>query len=101
MSEKLLNCPFCGSEAFVETFTTAAEKFPRYRVKCSNCFAETNWDFFTVGDVVAAWNQRVELTAKVIEQDNMPSGKCEHCGQRVRDVEMNYCPNCGYKLEWE
>ena len=28
-------CPFCGSEAVMETFTTAAEKVPRYRVRCT------------------------------------------------------------------
>ena len=57
---ELKPCPFCGSEAIMETFTTAAEKVPRYRVRCSKCWCETDWDSFSVEDVVEKWNRREE-----------------------------------------
>lgn len=58
--QDLKPCPFCGEKAVLETFTTAMEKVPRYRVRCSNCFCETNWDFFSKEDVIKAWNRRHE-----------------------------------------
>ena len=58
MSE-LKPCPFCGSKAILETFTTAFEKVPRYRVRCEKCFCQTNWDYFEADEVIEAWNRRV------------------------------------------
>ena len=60
MSEKLKPCPFCGSKAMIETFTTACEKVPRYRVRCEDCFCQTSWDYFEIDEVVKDWNRRAE-----------------------------------------
>lgn len=56
--QKLRNCPFCESKAILETFTTAREKVPRYRVRCEKCFCRTNWDYFEADEVIEAWNRR-------------------------------------------
>ena len=60
MSElmNLKPCPFCGKEAVIETFTTAMEKKPRYRVHCLTCDIFTNWDFWKPEDVTVHWNRR-------------------------------------------
>ena len=58
--DKLKPCPFCGSEAIMQTFKTAAEKDARFRVKCSSCFCETNWDNFSAEDAKELWNRRVD-----------------------------------------
>lgn len=54
----LKSCPFCGGLPAMETFQTAGEKEPRYRVRCTRCWCETNWDFWSEQDVVKAWNTR-------------------------------------------
>ena len=53
-------CPFCGSEAVMETFTTAAEKVPRYRVRCTGekCPIDSGWDWFDPEELAAWWNTR-------------------------------------------
>lgn len=57
MSEKLLNCPFCGAEAEVmEDFYDC----PRFWVRCENCAGtaygpDPNDD---EGEAIAAWNKR-------------------------------------------
>lgn len=58
--DKLKACPFCWKEAVMETFTTAMEKVPRFRVRCSSCTADIGWDFFKEEDAKNAWNQRTE-----------------------------------------
>lgn len=27
--------------------------------------------------------------------------KCGNCGAAIRDVTPNYCPNCGFEIEWD
>lgn len=58
--EQLKNCPFCGAKAVAETFETCRERKPRYRVKCTECWCETSWDFFSVDEVAEAWNRRAD-----------------------------------------
>lgn len=71
MSEKLLNCPFCGSTAHTEYLN---ERHPDlYTVKCDNtgCFANKMGFGWKVGmaDIIAAWNTRTPdpTTVKVLE----------------------------------
>lgn len=56
--EQLKPCPFCGGNARIETVTTAMEKEPRFRVRCSKCWCETSWDFWSEDDAAEAWNKR-------------------------------------------
>lgn len=55
---KLRPCPFCGGDAAMQTFTTAMEQKPRYRVLCTGCRISTDWDFWTLEDVSEHWNRR-------------------------------------------
>ena len=41
----LLPCPLCGAPAVMESVTTAMERVPRYRVRCTVCGVGClNWD---------------------------------------------------------
>lgn len=59
MADVLRECPFCGGDAVIQTFTTAMEKKPRYRVKCLKCWCETNWDNWSAEEATDTWNRRV------------------------------------------
>lgn len=56
----LKHCPICGEEAVMQMFQAAREDTPRYRVKCTCCWCETNWDNYTAQDAADAWNRRAE-----------------------------------------
>lgn len=56
--EGLKQCPFCGSNAILETFTTALEKKPRFRVKCISCWCMTDWDNWSEEEAKNKWNSR-------------------------------------------
>lgn len=58
--DRMKRCPFCGGEANMQTFTTAAEKVPRYRVKCLDCWCMTDWDNFSTEEAAAKWDRRTE-----------------------------------------
>ena len=105
----------CGGEAEVikHTFHGAS---PSYGVECTNCHAES-WQFYnTEADAVIAWNRAMgatdtnvgdkERTAKVEELEKRSEtmisweGKCSNCGAYTNH-EMNYCFECGCRLECE
>lgn len=54
---KLKPCPFCGADPIMETFTTAAEKVPRYRIRCPGCRIESDWDWFDPDELAKLWNK--------------------------------------------
>lgn len=70
MIMELKPCPFCGGEAVMQTFTTAMEKEPRYRVRCSNCWCQTDWDNWTVEEAEAEWNTRKEPRCRNCRKDD-------------------------------
>jgi Lar family restriction alleviation protein len=53
-------CPFCGGDAVMETFRTARENFQRYRVRCSKCWCETDWESTSADDATEKWNRRAD-----------------------------------------
>lgn len=55
---ELSSCPFCGSEAHMESFKAAGEKLTRYRVRCNRCWCMTDWEANTVEDAMNKWNRR-------------------------------------------
>ena len=60
MDEKLKPCPFCGGKAHVyedQRFTDATYNFPKWRVACSCCHAQT--ETATMEFVVKRWNERI------------------------------------------
>jgi len=60
----LKQCPFCGEGAVMQTFTTALEKKPRFRVRCSSCWCMTDWESWSVDDAAKKWNTRAEGVEK-------------------------------------
>ena len=55
---ELKPCPFCGGEAVMETFRAVRERFARYRVKCVECWCETDWESTSADEVTEKWNRR-------------------------------------------
>ena len=56
--EILDRCPFCGSDAVMQTFQVAGEKNARFRVKCTGCWSETDWESESAEDAAVKWNTR-------------------------------------------
>ena len=89
-----------------------------WTVHCEKCAMRTAI-YDTETEAVEAWNRAMgatdicvgdnERTAKVAKVD-MPSEhnkvyKCQHCGQYTHRTSwaspVQYCTNCGARLEWE
>ena len=102
MSEKLKPCPFCESEN-VHAYTYKDAVYRQYAVKCKKCGARIMAQSTELA--IEKWNRRAERTAKVrpLEKRSETSmsweGKCSNCGAYTIH-EMNYCFECGAKLEW-
>jgi Lar family restriction alleviation protein len=64
MGEKLLRCPFCGSEASLydidDLYTHHAAALVQFRVMCTHCLATTEADdgYETKEEAIADWNIR-------------------------------------------
>lgn len=56
----LKKCPFCGADAVLDTFTTAMEKKPRFRVRCTKCPCDLGWEHWSVEEAAAEWNRRAD-----------------------------------------
>ena len=72
MQNKLLECPFCGGEAFVDThkfWDVEAKDFTvkTYGVRCYECQAGTMQYFRTEEDAIKQWNTRKPLE-RIVEQ---------------------------------
>lgn len=59
MTDKLLNCPFCGGEAETEWH------HGYWGVRCQSCYAEVTAD--GMNDAVTAWNTRKHMD-RIIER---------------------------------
>lgn len=57
MENKLLPCPFCGGEAYLDISQPAGDETEYFTVVCRCCAAEGPW-FNVKGSAVAAWNRR-------------------------------------------
>lgn len=60
--EKLLPCPFCGSEDDVKVFSRISSGYKLYGIRCENknCLVNTETVMFTTRDrAIATWNRRV------------------------------------------
>ena len=73
MSElKLLNCPFCGGKAFVDTHRFWDEKakdftVQTYGVKCYDCQTGTWQHYRKEEDAIKQWNTRTPM-ANIVEK---------------------------------
>ena len=110
MSRKvhLKPCPICGEKAEIYKLSLG-----QYVIKCSSCPTDFGrlW-FWNEEDAVTRWNNRisicedkVEKIGKWLEGDGETiSGVCSSCGWKSHFYEddvvgMDYCPNCGFKME--
>ena len=98
--EELKPCPFCGSEAHIQTFHF------RYRVGCgtTGCIAgRLNRAFDTPEEAAAAWNRRAERTCRIVSAKEAGrtgyAPACSSCGwQSAVWHQYSYCPNCGARV---
>ena len=60
--EKLLPCPFCGSEDDVKVFSRISSGYKLYGIRCENRYCLVNAEtvtFKTKDKAIEAWNRRV------------------------------------------
>ena len=56
MSEKLKQCPFCGSKRAVTIVDDETEE--RFGVKCFSCGGMIDTEKYTLQEAIEAWNRR-------------------------------------------
>ena len=91
----------CGGEAQI------AKKYlmgnlPDVYVLCGNCSIRTG-EYYTEAEAIEAWNLAMgERTVKATRKPEAFFYRCE-CGYGLccEKIDMNYCPHCGGRLEWE
>ena len=123
-SDKFENCQpkpvrcGCGGEAVVKMW---AEPDTPFLVMCEKCKASSG-DYSSESEAIEAWNRAMgatdtnvggkfakdinvpdkERTAKVTHKPEAFFYRCE-CGYGLccEKNDMNYCPSCGARLEWD
>lgn len=105
MSSELKPCPFCGSEAEIETPSVIAAVF------CNRCSAAVVSD--TAKEAINAWNQRAERTChlELTSWDDSHGTQhdflgCSNCGEFASTPDQYgpndgpfYCSNCGSSID--
>lgn len=108
MSEALLPCPSCGSEASVDKTNyyfedTGEHAMSAFVVSCRSCGMKTA-QYRTEESAVERWNRRAERTCRKVP-GRMKYGrrmpKCSECGQSLGDERWLYCPHCGARIVGE
>ena len=95
MSKELKHCPFCGGEG-LENQSTYPSKPTRYYIMCSNCGANSEFQY-SKQDAIKSWNSRSEY--QTMNENLKP---CPFCGSEgfedeVTDFfnkEKRYCIIC-------
>lgn len=96
MSEKLLPCPFCGSEAEMKRNSGGI-----YFVKCKDksCGARTRNFADNEGGAAYSWNKRQEPdTLGTARRKTHTTEYCDNCEGAVLPT-WKKCPWCGEPLE--
>ena len=92
----------CGGESEVDTKLVCSSPVERKRIYCSKCYISTDW-MKSEAEVITAWNMAMgERTAKATRKPEAFFYRCE-CGYGLccEKNDMNYCPQCGARLEWK
>ena len=98
-NEKPVRCG-CGGEAKV--YEMPLKDCEGYSVQCNDCRIAT-FIWLSEAEAIQAWNKAMgERTAKVTRKPEAFFYRCE-CGYGLccEKNDMNFCPNCGVRLEWE
>ena len=105
MTNELKPCPFCGGEAELTSRRVNSGQ-TLYRYRCASCHAAIGrWHGGISGyDYTAAetWNTRAERTCRNTQHDlDFMCSECGKCVDNGRVLGINYCPNCGARVEGE
>lgn len=99
-SQKLRNCPFCGSEGKLRVADGILDDFTMFYCYCPNgkCIAGgTDW-FRSREEAIEAWNTRAERTCRLRSRyTSLYCYECSECGKGMKP-EWAYCPKCGAKV---
>ena len=90
----------CGGEALPCYCDIFGTKY--WSVTCQECLTHTD-RFDTEAEAVTAWNRAMgERTVKATRKPEAFFYRCE-CGYGLccEKNDINYCPQCGARLEWE
>lgn len=93
---KLLNCPFCGGEAFtycMHDWWVSHDCYALGRnVSTKLCKTEA--------EAIEAWNTRAERTCNIVYDSGI--AHCDTCGAGTYTGSnfdyWHYCPNCGARV---
>lgn len=106
MTDKLLNCPFCGGEAHYDRGRLTG-------ISAVVCPCSSHVFFGAEKDrdaTIVAWNTRAERTCRCTTQESAWCFVCSECGKAFprsklqtayNHGEINYCPNCRAKVVGE
>ena len=86
--QKLLNCPFCGGEAILESNKLRYGTI--YSAYCQKCGAEITG--FSEHEAVAAWNRRAQPASEPL----ITCGECAkyqtpNCAAKHEQALMDFC----------
>jgi addiction module HigA family antidote len=112
MSDKLLSCPFCGSEASVKYAALVSGSPQGYWVCCDNGDCRENiecstYAFDTEAEAVKAWNIIAERTCHIEVQGTwLYCSSCHACvnggyytaGNTTDYHSMRFCLSCGARV---
>ena len=118
---ELVHCG-CGGEAKVDIKLVSSSPVERKRIYCSKCYISTDW-MKSEDEAIHAWKRA--MGALLPEGDPQKNDRCEYSNTTERTAkatrkpeaffyrcecgyglcceknDMNYCPHCGARLEWE
>ena len=97
MMEKPVKCG-CGGEAII--VAEPRDGYTTYYCTCLDCAINTDYQ---ASEAVAAWDRAMgERTVKATRNPQAFFYHCE-CGYALccEKNDMNYCPNCSARLEWD
>ena len=102
MSDELLPCPFCGSEAYmsVQSYTLGSV----YQAGCGNVLCRAGGPKSDTEQAAAQrWNHRSCPTCRLVPDGETDAWLCSACGEEVAGDwdaanDMSYCPSCGAEV---
>lgn len=99
-SNRLLSCPFCGGEAFVDTHKFWDEKakdftVQTYGVACHQCGSKSWQHCRTEEDAIKHWNTRKPMERIVEQLEEMSLSYELNCYKMIRENKCHESEDCG------